>query len=266
MTIATIISMYPFCGQERLKQINDNRVLDLSDDKSYLFTKRKRTDEELDILKKIWEEDDHLMSPEGYINQIKDDLIEVSNDNAMFQFISDIKKYQNDYSIILIPFNEQFRSTLKNNNIPFFTVAPQKDQLDTWIGKMYLNYANKEGLLLGEKNTFLREVFKMISKWNIEVGKLIEHDTYGSKVILLKNNEEYGNDNSITFTRNEIGQLQSMINSYYHTIINLKSHGLQGTLLEYEIPNDVYTVCDKIEKLIGIDITKWLTDKEKEQE
>ena len=77
MTIATIISMYPFCGQERLKQINGNRVLDLSDDKSYLFTKRKRTYEELDILKKIWEADEHLMSPEGYINQIKDDLIEV---------------------------------------------------------------------------------------------------------------------------------------------------------------------------------------------
>ena len=71
-----VVSAYPACGKTYFyeKYKDKYKILD-SDSSNFSWKERKRTEAELQEIKRQWNEESHLMSAEGYINQIKDDLI-----------------------------------------------------------------------------------------------------------------------------------------------------------------------------------------------
>ena len=69
-----IISAYPCCGKTYMyENFKDKyKILD-SDSSNFSWIERKRTDAELKEIKREWEETPHLISGDGYINQIKNE-------------------------------------------------------------------------------------------------------------------------------------------------------------------------------------------------
>ena len=139
-----VISAYPCCGKtyayEHLQ--NEWKILD-SDSSKFSWMMRKRTEEELDAERKAWLTDKHLLSAEGWINRIKDELIKVRNPEFPNNYINYIKENLGKVDFIFVSSHLQVRQALADANIPFATVYPELDCLDSWVGRMYRRGSDK---------------------------------------------------------------------------------------------------------------------------
>lgn len=98
---------------------------------------RKRTEEELEKEKEIWNSTEHLLSADGWINRIKDELIKVRDPEFPKNYIEHIKENIGKADFIFVSSHLQVRQALTDNNIKFCTVYPEFNCLNEWIGRMY---------------------------------------------------------------------------------------------------------------------------------
>ena len=172
-----IISAYPCCGKTYMyENFKDKyKILD-SDSSNFSWIERKRTDAELKEIKREWEETPHLLSGDGYINQIKNDLIKVRNPEFPNNYIQHIKDNIGKVDIICVSSHLKVRQALTDAGIKFITVYPKEDMLDEWIGRMY------------RRRSSIKFIEFQIEHWN-EFVTSIEKEPHGEKLYRLGHNE-----------------------------------------------------------------------------
>lgn len=137
-----IVSAYPCCGKTYAFENNkDYTILD-SDSSKFSWIERKRTQEELNEIKRIWESEDHLLSGEGYINKIKDDIIKVRNPHFIDDYLNHIKENIGKVDFIFVSSHLDVRRALEADGIDYITVYPNQNMKAEWIGRMYLRGSN----------------------------------------------------------------------------------------------------------------------------
>ena len=172
-----IISAYPCCGKTYMyENFKDKyKILD-SDSSDFSWIERKRTDAELKEIKREWEETPHLLNGDGYINQIKNDLIIVRNPEFPNNYIQHIKDNIGKVDIICVSSHLKVRQALTDAGIKFITVYPKEDMLDEWIGRMY------------RRGSSIKFIEFQIEHWN-EFATSIEKEPHGEKLYRLGHNE-----------------------------------------------------------------------------
>ena len=133
-----IISAFPCCGKSyAFNNYQDTyKILD-SDSSKFSWMFRKRTEEELEKEKEIWNSTEHLLSADGWINQIKNELIKVRDPEFPKNYIEHIKENIGKADCIFVSSHLQVRQALTDNSIKFCTVYPEPNCLDEWVGRMY---------------------------------------------------------------------------------------------------------------------------------
>jgi hypothetical protein len=133
-----IISAFPCCGKTyAFNNYQDTyKILD-SDSSNFSWMERVRTEEELEKEKEIWNSTEHLLSADGWINKIKNELIKVRDPEFPKNYIEHIKENIGKVDFIFVSSHLQVRQALTDNNIEFCTVYPEPNCLDEWIGRMY---------------------------------------------------------------------------------------------------------------------------------
>ena len=129
------------------------KILDFISDTKYRIIERKRTKEELEELGRIWEQEGHLMSKEGYINRIKDELITEPNKDYPNNIIELIGNDYQKYDIIFVRYSSLVIDKLKvfsenTDLIPVF-IYPGKASFYDYIGRLYVS--GKEDFLIKTK-------------------------------------------------------------------------------------------------------------------
>lgn len=109
----------------------------------YKILKRKRNKKELEEIRKQWDSSPHLMSGEGYINHIKNDLIVESNKDFPNNFVKAVQKASEVYDYVLLDDTPQVYKVLRDSKIEFIRILPEKRARDAWIGRMYLKGMKK---------------------------------------------------------------------------------------------------------------------------
>lgn len=172
-----VVSAFPCCGKTYAFENYQNMmsILD-SDSSNFNWMFRKRTEEELETIKKEWESTPHLLSGDGYINKIKDELIKVRNPDFPNNYIEHIKENIGKVDIIFVSSHLQVREALTNAGIRFCTVYPKKKMLNEWVGRMYRR---------GNDQKFINF---QIEHWDEFVGN-ISNEPHGFDVFRLGNNE-----------------------------------------------------------------------------
>ena len=171
-----IISAYPCCGKTYCYENNNGYSILDSDSSKFSWIERKRTKEELDEIKKLWDSEDHLLSGEGYINQIKNDIIKVRNPHFVEDYIDHIKENIGKVDFIFVSSHLEVRRALEAEGIKYITIYPDSSLLAEWVGRMYLR---------GNNASFIKH---QIDHWD-EYLRNIEKEPHGVKVIYLKSNE-----------------------------------------------------------------------------
>ena len=172
-----VVSAYPACGKTYFyeKYKDKYKILD-SDSSNFSWKERKRTEAELQEIKRQWNEESHLMSAEGYINQIKDDLIKERDPNFPNNYIQHIKDNIGKVDTIFVSSHAVVRYAMQCAGIKYITVYPDEDCLNEWIGRMYRR---------GNDKSFIDLQIKM---WDVFMGR-INNEPYGIELRRLKHDE-----------------------------------------------------------------------------
>jgi len=139
-----VISAFPCCGKSyAFKNYQDKYSILDSDSSKFSWIERKRTPKELEAIKRSWNSELHLLSGEGYINKIKDDIIKVRNPNFINDYIQHIKENIGKVDFIFVSSHLEVRQALMDEGINYVTVYPSNDMLNEWVGRMYLRGSDK---------------------------------------------------------------------------------------------------------------------------
>jgi len=140
-----IISCFPLVGRHHLAQYQtDHKVSVLYIDSSkFSQVYRKRTAEELEEIKKEWDAIPHLLSGQGYINHIKDELILDNNPAFPTNYIQNIQLHNGKYDIILVDADTNIRKSMQEAGIKYTLVYPSNEMYCEWVGRCYLKDQEK---------------------------------------------------------------------------------------------------------------------------
>lgn len=118
-----VVSAFPCCGKTyAFENYQDKYSILDSDSSKFSWILRKRTKEELEIAKKAWESEPHLLDGDGYINQIKDEEIKVRNPDFPKNYIEHIKENIGKVDFIFVSSHLQVREAMKEADIHYCTV------------------------------------------------------------------------------------------------------------------------------------------------
>lgn len=156
----TIVAfLYPFLGNYENKKDYDilgYKVLKVNTS-SFFVEKRKRTEEELEAIKDRWNEEDHLLSGEGYINRIKDDMVHVFNKDYPSNVVNYIRENIGKYDFIFVNDCKDAIHLLHDEGIKICKIYPDSSLLETYVGRMFLkgysNYTIKKRIESWKKDT-----------------------------------------------------------------------------------------------------------------
>ena len=140
-----VLSCFPAVGKTWVYDHQEElglKVID-SDSSSFSWIERKRTEEELAEEKRKWEETPHLLSGDGYINKIKNELIKDRNPEFPKNYIKHIKENIGKCDLILVSSHEDVRKALTEAGIYYCVVFPSYELYHEYIGRCYLR--EKEG-------------------------------------------------------------------------------------------------------------------------
>lgn len=170
-----IISAYDCCGKTyAFEHYQDEfSILDVSIS-DFFIEKRKRTKEELEKLKDEWIAEEHLMSVDGYINQIKNKEVVFFNQNFPNNYLKYIRDNIGKVDIIFVDGRIKTRKYLTDSNIEFITILPHTSCFHEWIGRYVEKYISFDAFII---------------KDFIKSTKEINHEPYGNKVYYLQHNE-----------------------------------------------------------------------------
>ena len=172
-----VVSAFPCCGKTyAFENYQDKYSILDSDSSKFSWILRKRTKEELEIAKKAWESEPHLLDGDGYINQIKDEEIKVRNPDFPKNYIEHIKENIGKVDFIFVSSHLQVREAMKEADIRYCTVYPKEEMLNEWVGRMYLR---------GNNEQFIKF---QIEHWE-EFMHNITFEPYGFGICRLGNNE-----------------------------------------------------------------------------
>lgn len=184
-----VLSVFPACGKTWVYEHQDElgiSVLD-SDSSNFSWIERKRTAEELETEKSLWESKPHLLSGKGYINNIKDDLIKVRNPEFPTNYINHIKEQleSGKYDYIFVSSHESVRKALNDANINFSIVCPDITLKEEWVGRCFLR--ELEG-----KNKFPIEM--LAGNWKFWIHQLYAEAKDNNHEVIILNHGEYLSD------------------------------------------------------------------------
>ena len=160
-----IIAAFPACGKTYYfeNKEKDITVLD-SDSSKFSWMFRKRTDEELEALKKEWDFVPHLLDGAAYINKIKNEEIKVRNPDFPKNYIDHIKENIGKVDYIFVSTHDVVRNALKDADIDFILVFPDKSLKEEWVGRCFLR---------GSDDTFCKLIAHHWDNWQIQMDNEI---------------------------------------------------------------------------------------------
>lgn len=172
-----IISAYPCCGKtyafENYQDIYS--ILD-SDSSEFSWIYRERTDDEL---QKIKEDLESMLSPinaDKEFERVRHEKIKERNPNFPNNYIEHIKENIGKVDYIFVSSHLVVRQALESTGIKYFTVYPEIDLLDEWVGRMYRR---------GNDKAFIDF---QIKHWNDFVNG-IDDEPHGESVRRLKSGQ-----------------------------------------------------------------------------
>lgn len=172
-----IYSIFPACGKTWLYEHQENydlKILD-SDSSQFSWVYRKRTAEELEEERRVWESVPHLLSGYGYINQIKDEVIKVRNPDFPANYIKHIKENIGKYDCIFVSSHASVREALDKEGIDFTIVHPSYECKAEWIGRCFIREKNGESGCGAEA---------MYNNWHQWLKECFETGTNHEEIIL----------------------------------------------------------------------------------
>lgn len=172
-----VISAYPCCGKSFLyENWKDQCTILDSDSSNFSWATRKRTEAELQLIRKQWDDEGHLLSGEGYINQIKDEYIKVRNPEFPNNYIKHIKDNLGKADIILVSSHLSVRQAMQDAGIKFVTVYPSRECMHEWIGRMVSREDPKSFIDFQMRN------------WDLFHSTIFD-EPYGEDIIWLRHNQ-----------------------------------------------------------------------------
>ena len=172
-----IISAYPCCGKtyafENYQDIYS--ILD-SDSSDFSWIYRERTDDEL---QKIKEDFESMLSPtnaDKELERIRCEKIKERNPDFPNNYIEHIKENIGKVDYIFVSSHLVVRQALESTGIKYFTIYPEIELLDEWVGRMYRR---------GNDKSFIDF---QIKHWN-EFVNGIDTEPHGESVRRLKSGQ-----------------------------------------------------------------------------
>jgi len=134
-----VICAFPACGKTYCFNNKKSNVTILdSDSSNFNWMLRKRTEEELERIRVEWDTNIHLLDGHSYIEQIRDELIKVRNPDFPRNYIEHIKENIGKVDYIFVSTHKEVREALKEANIDFALVFPNRTLKAEWVGRCYL--------------------------------------------------------------------------------------------------------------------------------
>ncbi len=122
-----IVSAFPACGKtyafEKMKNIKSLNVLD-SDSSKFSW-----------IWETEWEDDYEKGSVPVKVRK--------RNPNFPNNYIQHIKENMDNTNYLFVSSHKEVREALKENNIPYVLVYPERDRLNEWVGRCYIRGNDK---------------------------------------------------------------------------------------------------------------------------
>lgn len=141
-----IYSIFPACGKTWLYEHQEDyglKILD-SDSSQFSWMFRKRTNEELEAMKKEWDSVPHLLSGDMYVNRHKDEEIKVRHPDFPNNYIDHIKENIGKYDCIFVSSHASVREGLDKEGIDFTIVYPEASCKAEWVGRCFIRNKNGE--------------------------------------------------------------------------------------------------------------------------
>lgn len=133
-----VIAAFPATGKSyAFKNYNNDYIILDSDSSKFSWIERKRTDEEIEEIRARYESEPHLMSWEGYYNQIKNDLIKTRNPEFPNNYIQHIKENIGKVDFIFVSTHKQVLKAMEEAGIEFIIVYPERRLMHEYIGRCY---------------------------------------------------------------------------------------------------------------------------------
>ena len=162
-----VMFMYPFCGNNRLENKRDYDILNYKvlevDTNSFFIEKRKHTAEELEAIKNRWDEEGHLLSGEGYINQIKDDKVYLFCTDYPSNMVNYIQDNIGKYDFIFVDDSKDIAHILHKKGVKICSLYPDSSLLETYVGRMFLNGCDSSIIKKRIEN------WKKDTSWNTDI-------------------------------------------------------------------------------------------------
>lgn len=142
-----VIAAFPACGKTYCFDINENYkdyiILD-SDSSKFSWMYRKRTAEELELERKAWDFEKHMLPGSWRVNQIKDELIKVRNPDFPNNYIEHINANIGKADYIFVSTHEEVRKALTDAGIDFTIVFPDQSLKAEWVGRCFLRGSGEQ--------------------------------------------------------------------------------------------------------------------------
>lgn len=122
----------------------------------------------------------------SFAQKYKDNVIEltfenyenIEDQNTIIVFIQDIKKYLNQYDIVIIPFLPQLLTCLDALNIKYILVYPditcKDDYIEYWDDFKYFYESNSEKIILNKGQTLEQALVKLYNWIHIDEVKSLD--------------------------------------------------------------------------------------------
>ena len=134
---AKIISAFPCCGKSCLQDsCNDLKVL-YNKTSTFRWAVRHYTEDELDEMRKLWNNSPHMLSTEAYIEKIKNQKFTLKALDFPNNYLQNIKNNLELYDYILVDSHEWITKLLEHNHLDYILVYPERKCKFEWIGRMY---------------------------------------------------------------------------------------------------------------------------------
>jgi hypothetical protein len=139
-----VIAAFPACGKTHCFNHKEDCIVLDSDSSKFSWIYRKRTNEELNILKKEWEAVPHMLDGTSYIELLKDKEIKVRNPDFPKNYIEHIKDNIGKVDYIFVSTHEEVRKALSEAGIDFTLVFPMQTLKAEWVGRCFLRGSDEK--------------------------------------------------------------------------------------------------------------------------
>ena len=135
-----IYSIFPACGKTWLYNHQKDynlKILD-SDSSQFSWLYRKRTEEELEAIRKEWDSVSHKLPGFMYVDKIRDEEIKVRHPDFPNNYIKHIKENIGKYDYIFVSTHDLVREALDKEGLEYTIVYPDSRCKAEWVGRCFI--------------------------------------------------------------------------------------------------------------------------------